>query len=138
MVNLRDIPAKSFPSFKCQLKSFQEFFREHVLLSPKFKWYRRIIWTVSIVWACFLLVQSIPYYNAIGKGESAYKTGDYIEAEKQFKIALSESEHFSNIDLRRAKALNNLAELYRTEARYKELENNSEIEERSIHLVLAI
>src|SRR5277367_3802098 len=109
-------------SIKEKLLKWQKFIRERILENPKFKWYRRAVWTISIGYACWLAIQSAPFYTAIGAGESAYKAGQYPLAEEKFKIALVESEKFSATDPRRAKALNNLAELYRTQGRFKEAE----------------
>jgi tetratricopeptide (TPR) repeat protein len=95
---------------------------EPIVSNTKFKWFTRGVWTVSIIWAVIVGVQSIPFYTAIGAGEAAYKTGNYNEAEVQFKKALTAAQSFSQTDPRRAKALNNLAELYRTQAQYSKAE----------------
>ncbi|MBI2811632.1 MAG: tetratricopeptide repeat protein [Candidatus Melainabacteria bacterium] len=100
-------------SFK-RLKDWQKSFQAKVLNNPNFKWYQRGVWLLSLSWAAVLTVQSVPFYSAIGIGESAYKRGDYATAEIKFKEALKESEQYAPTDLRRAKIYNNLAELYRT------------------------
>jgi len=103
-----------------RLQRFQKSFKAKVLDNPKFKWYQRGVWAVTLSYAAYLAIQSIPYYTAIGEGESLYKAGQYPEAERKFKAALLEAEKFSPTDLRKAKVMNNLAELYRQEARYPE------------------
>ena len=106
-----------------RIKSLQKSFRTIVMDNPRFKWYQRGVWLVSLTWAAFLAIQSIPFYTAIGQGESFYKQGIYATAEQKFNDALSESRKFGPADLRRAKVLNNLAELYRTEGKYAKAES---------------
>src|ERR1700722_13247876 len=96
--------------------------RENVLADPHFKWYRRGMWSVSIFYAAWIILQSVPFYNYINAGEKAYMRGDYITAEQQLQSALRQSDRFDDNDPRRARALNNLAELYRTLGRYAEAE----------------
>ncbi|CAN5356503.1 hypothetical protein BH10CYA1_BH10CYA1_33060 [soil metagenome] len=102
-----------------RLKETQKVLQAKVLNNPKFKWYQRGVWLVSLSWATILTVQSVPFYSAIGIGESAYKRGDYKMAEIKFKEALKESDQYSPTDLRRAKIYNNLAELYRTTYKFE-------------------
>ena len=52
--------------------------------------------------------------------QEAYQQGDYAEAEKQLRAALKKAEGFEPQDPRLAATLNNLAELYRAQARYAE------------------
>lgn len=88
----------------------------------KYKYLQRIIWAISMVWAVVVCVQSIPYYQSISAGKQAFKSGLYDQAEKHFKSALKTAESFHSQDSRLANALNNLAELYRTQARYADAE----------------
>lgn len=60
------------------------------------------------------------YFNKTGL--SAYGKKDYAEAEKQLVAALGEAEKFALDDPRFALSLNNLAEIYRVQARYAEAE----------------
>ncbi len=55
-------------------------------------------------------------------GAAAYQQGNYAEAVKQTKAALSAAEAFRPDDPRLATTLNNLGELYRAQGRYAEAE----------------
>jgi hypothetical protein len=90
-----------------RLQRFQKKFKTKVLDDPRFKWYQRGVLAISLSYAVYLAIQSVPYYTAIGAGENFYKAGQYASAEKQFNAALLESEKFSPTDLRRAKVMNN-------------------------------
>src|SRR5208282_5991152 len=70
------------------------FVTKHVIENPHYKWYRRALWTVSLVWAGCVAIQSIPFYTFIGAGEGAYKSGDYATAEEYMKKAYLESQKF--------------------------------------------
>src|SRR5437868_3563714 len=94
-----------------------------IFTSPQYKMFQRVIWSVSACWAIYLGVQSIPYYTHLGAGKEDYKKGKYTSAEVNFKAAVNDSKSYSDIDARKANALNNLAELYRTQGRYEEAEN---------------
>lgn len=60
------------------------------------------------------------YFNK--SGLSAYGKKNYIEAEKQFVAALQEAEKFALDDPRFVLSLNNLAEIFRIQARHAEAE----------------
>src|SRR5262249_18324177 len=45
-------------------------------------------------------------------GSQAYSRGDFAEAEKQFRMALDQSEQLSPQDMRRVEGMQNLAEVY--------------------------
>lgn len=109
---------------KEDLQKWQATFKK-VLESPKYKWYRRGVYGVSAIYACFIAYQSFPYYADIGTGESEFKKGNYKAAEENFKEALEICRSFGPDylkDQRTVRALNNLAELYRSQGRYKEAE----------------
>lgn len=111
------------------LKSVQKVAKEKFIDNPKAKWIRRGVWAVSLVFAGVIAIQSIPYYTYIGTGKQAYQQGHYKEAEPKFKAAMKEAEGLGwyyfggpERDPRLAAAINNLAELYRTQGRYLEAE----------------
>ncbi|HEY9679551.1 MAG TPA: tetratricopeptide repeat protein [Drouetiella sp.] len=81
--------------------------------NPKIKWIKRGTWTASLAWAAFLIVQSVPYYQAIAAGDADYKVGNYDSAELHFQNAVKQTTSYGATDLRKAKAWNNLAEIYR-------------------------
>ncbi len=60
------------------------------------------------------------YFNRAGL--AAYEKKDYAESEEQLLAALQEAETFAFDDPRFALSLNNLAEIYRVQARYAEAE----------------
>jgi tetratricopeptide (TPR) repeat protein len=64
--------------------------------------------------------KSWEYFNKAGL--AAYGKKDYAEAEKQLTTALREAEKFALDDPRFALSLNNLAEIYRVQARHAEAE----------------
>ncbi|MBC8000853.1 MAG: tetratricopeptide repeat protein, partial [Leptolyngbya sp.] len=88
----------------------------------KIKKAKKIVWAVAIVWATVIAVQSLPYYGAIGKGESYFKQGHYPEAEKEFLYCYEQCKNVDEKDPRLARVLNNLGMLYRGTGRYKEAE----------------
>ena len=53
-------------------------------------------------------------------GVTAYRGGNYSDAEKQFKAALTETEKLSTDDWRLTKTLGNLAEVYRFQSKYSQ------------------
>jgi len=59
-----------------------------------------------------------PWEEAHQAGLTAYRDKNYLEAEKQFLIALNETEEFLNDDWRLTQTLTNLAEVYRVQAKY--------------------
>ncbi len=63
--------------------------------NPKFKWYQRAVWAISLSWALYLGIESIPYYTQIGAGKHAFESAHYAEAEARFKAALVETRSFS-------------------------------------------
>lgn len=110
-------------TLKSKIARFQKNFKEKVVDNPKMKWYRRILFGCTLTWAILLAFQSVPYYNAISAGEEAFKLGRYEKARKEFESALGVCKTFGpdwQIDKRTARAMNNLAELYRIQGRYQE------------------
>ena len=59
-----------------------------------------------------------PWEEAHQSGLFAYRNKNFLEAEKQFLIALKETEKFAIDDWRLTQTLNNLAEIYRTQGKY--------------------
>ncbi|MBS1998723.1 MAG: tetratricopeptide repeat protein, partial [Cyanobacteria bacterium SZAS LIN-2] len=111
---------KSFTAFK-KLQAYQKLFKEKIFDDKRFQWTSRGLYALTLVWACFLFLQSMPYYQAIGLGDAAYKHGDYQAARLYFEKALNECKHFSTVagtndadawqnDQRAIRAMNNLAE----------------------------
>ncbi len=62
------------------------------------------------------------WQSHITSGESAYREGDYTQAEEQFAAALTVAVGFGPQDPRLATSLNNLAELYRVQGKYADAE----------------
>lgn len=95
---------------------------------PRYKWYKRIVWGASAIWAAVVVAQSVPYYTYTGNGRSLMAQGQYAQAEEMFRAALKDvQESFcyrcvGPRDKRFASALNNLAELHRTVGRYADAE----------------
>ncbi|CAN5347304.1 hypothetical protein BH11CYA1_BH11CYA1_37820 [soil metagenome] len=117
------VAAAQKESLKVKIGRFQKNFKEKVLDNPKMKWYRRILYGSTLTWAIFLAFQSVPYYNAIAAGEEAFKLGHYDKARKELETALLVCQTFGpdwQIDKRTARAMNNIAELYRIQGRYQE------------------
>ncbi len=95
-------------------------------LQEKIKPYQKIIKKVQIVmyaiaipWAVFIAAKSMPYYAAIGKGESYFKQALYDDAEKEFLFCYEQCKTEDPKDPRLARVLNNLSVLYRGTGRYK-------------------
>ena len=105
---------------KSKIKAWQTTFKEKVVDNPVLKWYRRGLYALTFLWAAFLLFQSAAYYEASRLGEKAFKAGNYAEAQNQFELALNECSKFGpswREDQRSARAMNNLAELYRVQGK---------------------
>ncbi len=85
----------------------------------------RLEMAVTSVYAIFLLWQSGPYYFEIRAGEANFKAGDYSNAEQHLLSALRLSNRLADGDVRRIRAVNNLAELYRATRRFADAENYS-------------
>lgn len=58
----------------------------------------------------------------MNSADKAYKRGDYQTAERDWRRAVEEAEHFEAFDIRKAKALNNLAQLLAEQFRCVEAE----------------
>jgi tetratricopeptide (TPR) repeat protein len=104
---------------------------------PRFKWYQRAIWAISVIWAGVVGAQSVSYYTYIGQGRNALVKGQYAEARDMFDAALKDvkgSFSYTMIgarDGRYANALNNLAELDRVTGSYSAAEQKY-LEVRSV------
>jgi tetratricopeptide (TPR) repeat protein len=61
-----------------------------------------------------------PWEEAHQAGLTAYRDKNYLEAEKQFLIALKETKSFSSDDWRLTQTYSNLAEIYRIQAKYSQ------------------
>lgn len=85
----------------------------------------RLEMAVTSVYAIFLLWQSGPYYFEIRAGEASFKAGDYSNAEQHLLSAVRLSNRLADGDVRRIRAVNNLAELYRATRRFTDAENYS-------------
>lgn len=66
--------------------------------------------------------QDTLWQGCLDSGKKAFEKGDYAEAQEHFLAALREAETFGPQDLRLAATLNNLAALYRAQAKYAEAE----------------
>jgi tetratricopeptide (TPR) repeat protein len=82
---------------------------------------------VTSIYAIFLCWQSGPYYYQIREGELSFRAGDYSNAEQHLLKALHLSDRLPESDVRRIRAVNNLAELYRSTRRLSEAEYYSSI-----------
>ena len=86
--------------------------------------------TISLLLGIILLTAWLEVSSALDtlwetyteSGISAYERGDYATAERQHTAAVKEAQKFSSQDTRLAISLNNLAQTYVTEARYREAE----------------
>src|SRR5579885_989745 len=67
-------------------------------------------------------MQSAAWESSIQAGNKAYLDGQYAEAERQFQLALSESDRFEPDDPRILVTLKNLANLYRVQSWFAEAE----------------
>jgi tetratricopeptide (TPR) repeat protein len=61
-----------------------------------------------------------PWEEAHQAGLTAYQGKNYLEAEKQFLIALKKTDKFLIDDWRLTQTLSNLAEIYRTQSKYSQ------------------
>ena len=61
-----------------------------------------------------------PWEEAHQAGFTAFRDKNYLEAEKQFVIALNETREFSIDDWRLTQTLSNLAEIYRVQAKHSQ------------------
>ena len=84
--------------------------------------FRQIIFGLVLVSLLTACAQGSLWETYIAAGTKAYKQGHYPEAEKQIKAAVNEAEGFGPQDPRLATSLNNLALLYKTQAKYAEAE----------------
>lgn len=81
-----------------------------------------------LVAGCLLYLKSVlypplpPWEKAHQAGLAAYQEKNYAEAEKQFKIALTEAEQLTAEDWRLSQTLSNLAEIYRFQSKYPQAE----------------
>src|ERR1700733_13839398 len=81
-----------------RLHSWQKQFKEKVLDDKRFKWFSRGVYGLTLVIAIAMFIQSTPYFEAIGQGDSAFKKGDYQSARLCFEKALKECEKFGPKD----------------------------------------
>ncbi len=98
------------------VKAYQEKIRPY---QDKINKVRIIMYAIAIPWAVYVGVKSLPYYAAIGKGESYFKQGLYNEAEKEFLFCYEECKTENPKDPRLARVLNNLGIIYRGTGRYR-------------------
>ena len=63
-------------------------------------------------WPQTALAKTTAWQRFVTAGLSAYRSGNYAEAEKEFSLALTAAETFEARDPRLAMSLNNLARLY--------------------------
>ena len=81
---------------------------------------RRSLATSAIV--LLLACSVVSWENYMDAGYDAHQGERYAESEEMFLAAAQLTESFSSDDERRAMTWNNLADLYRTQARYREAE----------------
>ncbi len=75
-----------------------------------------------LLWPAHAVAQQADWERYMRTGAAAYQQGNYAEAVKQTKAALSAAEAFGPDDPRLATSLNNLAALYYAQRRYDEAE----------------
>ncbi len=75
-----------------------------------------------LLWTAHEVAQQADWERHLRAGAAAYQHGNYAEAVKQTKAALSAAVAFGPDDPRLATTLNNLAALYDTQGRYAEAE----------------
>ncbi len=75
-----------------------------------------------LLWPAHAVAQQGDWDRHMRAGDAAYQQGNYAEAVKQTKAALSLAEAFGPNDPRLAQTLNNLAFLYETQGNYAEAE----------------
>ena len=88
---------------------------------------RKICWMlVGIFCMVFVSIragtQESQWKKHMAAAAKEHQQGHYSDAEKSLKAALEEAEHFGPQDTRLAININNLAELYRLQAKYTEAE----------------
>ncbi|MCC6979781.1 MAG: tetratricopeptide repeat protein [Candidatus Melainabacteria bacterium] len=105
-----------FRAARQKVQAFQDKIRPYQKTINKI---RIVLYAIAIPWAVFIAVKSLPYYAAIGKGESYFKQGLYDEAEKEFLYCYEQCKAESASDPRLARVLNNLGVLYRGTGRYR-------------------
>ena len=75
-----------------------------------------------LLWPAHAVAQQADWERYMRAGAAAYQQGNYAEAVKQTKAALSAAEAFEPDDPRLATTLNALAVLYRAQGRYAKAE----------------
>ncbi len=75
-----------------------------------------------LLWPAHVVAQPADWERYLHAGAAAYQQGNYAEAVKQTKAALSAAEAFGPNDPRLATTLNNLALLYKAQGNYAEAE----------------
>ncbi len=75
-----------------------------------------------LLWPAHTVAQQADWQRYLRAGFAAYQQGNYAEAVKQTKAALSLAEAFGPDDPRLATSLNNLALLYKAQGKYAEAE----------------
>ena len=71
-----------------------------------------------LLWPAHAVAQPADWERHLRAGATAYQRGNYAEAVKHTKAALSVAEAFGPDDPRLATTLNNLGEFYRAQGRY--------------------
>jgi tetratricopeptide (TPR) repeat protein len=113
-------PLRAFRQVRAILRKVTEDYR--------YRWFQRAVWLFYLIWAGVVVVQSIAYYVYSGEGKTAFERHYYNQAETLFVMAVNEVEHSASYQLmgerdsRHIKALNNLAEVYRTTGRLRQAE----------------
>ncbi len=102
--------------FRQKLQNFQEKIRPYQSTINKV---RIVLYAIAIPWAIFIAFKSMPYYAAIGRGESYFKQGLYEEAEKEFLFCYEQCKTENAKDPRMVRVLNNLGMIYRGTGRYR-------------------
>lgn len=80
---------------------------------------RIVLYVIAVPWAIFIAIKSMPYYAAIGKGESYFKQGLYEQAEKEFLFCYEQCKTENVKDPRMVRVLNNLGMVYRGTGRHR-------------------
>jgi len=97
----------------------QEFQKKITPYQNKINKIRIVLYAIAVPWAVFIAIKSMPYYAAIGKGESYFKQGLYEQAEKEFLFCYEQCKTENVKDPRMVRALNNLGMVYRGTGRYR-------------------
>ena len=82
----------------------------------------RVFLTFLWLWPATALAQIEQWQSHMDAATTAYRQGNYPEAEKRFVAAVEEAEGFGPQDPRLATSLNDLAVLYEARGRYAEAE----------------